>query len=48
MLVCMTSMLRISCAPDWYEPYRISLGIQAAGLVYVSGQAGIDEHGRRA
>ncbi|MGH3501030.1 MAG: RidA family protein [Nocardioidaceae bacterium] len=42
----MTSMQRITCDPDWYEPYRISLGIQAAGLLYVSGQAGIDEHGR--
>lgn len=42
----MASMQRITREPDWYEPYRISLGIQAAGLIHVSGQAGIDEHGR--
>lgn len=42
----MTSLQRITHEPDWYEPYRISLGIQADGLVYVSGQAGVDEHGR--
>lgn len=42
----MTSIRRITCERDWYEPYRISLGIQAAGLVFVSGQAGIDERGR--
>ncbi|MCA1191077.1 hypothetical protein [Saccharopolyspora sp. 6V] len=29
---------------DRYEPYRISLAMKANGLVFVSGQAGIDEH----
>lgn len=42
----MTSMQRVEHDPDWYEPYRISLAIKANGLVFVSGQAGIDEHGR--
>lgn len=36
---------RISADPDWYEPYAISLGLQVGNLVFVSGQAGIDEHG---
>lgn len=39
-------MERITRERDWYEPYRISLGIRAAGLIFVSGQAGIDEQGR--
>jgi enamine deaminase RidA (YjgF/YER057c/UK114 family) len=42
----MTSIQRVAHDPDWYEPYRISLAIKANGLVFVSGQAGIDEHGR--
>ncbi|GAA4060406.1 MULTISPECIES: RidA family protein [Actinomadura] len=37
---------RIATDPDWYEPYRISQAIRAGGFVHVSGQAGIDEHGR--
>lgn len=37
---------RISADPDWYEPYAISLGVQVGNLVFVSGQAGIDEDGR--
>ncbi|WP_396447435.1 RidA family protein [Actinomadura sp.] len=37
---------RIATAPDWYEPYRISQAIRAGGFIHVSGQAGIDEHGR--
>ncbi|WP_344427864.1 RidA family protein [Amycolatopsis minnesotensis] len=42
----MTSIERVTHDPDWYEPYRISLAIKANGLVFVSGQAGIDEQGR--
>ncbi|WP_024875059.1 RidA family protein [Saccharomonospora piscinae] len=42
----MSVIQRVSHDPDWYEPYRISLAIKAGGLVFVSGQAGIDEHGR--
>ncbi|MDT0318683.1 RidA family protein [Streptomyces millisiae] len=42
----MTAIERVENEPDWYEPYRISLGIKANGLVFVSGQAGIDEKGR--
>jgi 2-iminobutanoate/2-iminopropanoate deaminase len=44
----MTSMQRVTHDPDWYEPYRISLAIKANGLIFASGQAGIDEHGRTA
>ncbi|WP_243773236.1 RidA family protein [Actinomadura barringtoniae] len=39
-------MEQIATTPDWYEPYRISQAIRAAGLIYVSGQAGFDESGR--
>src|SRR5574338_537430 len=35
---------RVEHDPDWQEPYRISLAIKANGLVFVSGQVGIDEH----
>ncbi|QWF80759.1 RidA family protein [Amycolatopsis sp. CA-230715] len=42
----MTSPQRVTHDPDWYEPYRISLAIKANGLIFVSGQAGIDERGR--
>lgn len=42
----MTSLQRLTCERDWYEPYRISLGIRVGGFIYVSGQAGIDEQGR--
>src|SRR5882757_7190144 len=41
----MTSLERITHDPDWYEPYRISLAVRAHGLIFVSGQAGIDESG---
>lgn len=41
----MTSMQRVTHDPDWYEPYRISLAIRANDLIFVSGQAGIDETG---
>ncbi|GAA1841036.1 RidA family protein [Actinomadura bangladeshensis] len=37
---------RIATTPDWYEPYRISQAVRAGGFIHVSGQAGIDEHGR--
>jgi 2-iminobutanoate/2-iminopropanoate deaminase len=36
---------QISAEPDWYEPYAISLGIRVGNLVFVSGQAAVDEHG---
>jgi 2-iminobutanoate/2-iminopropanoate deaminase len=35
----------VSADPDWYEPYAISLGIRVGNLVFVSGQAAVDEHG---
>jgi 2-iminobutanoate/2-iminopropanoate deaminase len=37
---------RVTVEPDWYEPYRISQATRANGLIFVSGQAGIDESGR--
>jgi reactive intermediate/imine deaminase len=36
---------QISTDPDWYEPYAISQAIRLEGLVFVSGQSGIDEAG---
>ena len=36
---------RVSADPDWYEPYAISLGVRVGDLVFVSGQAAVDEHG---
>ena len=42
----MSTIQRITHDPDWYEPYNISLAVQAGGLIHLSGQAGIDEHGR--
>jgi len=40
-----TTRRQISAEPDWYEPYAISLGIRVGNLVFVSGQAAVDEHG---
>ena len=37
---------RVTVQPDWYEPYAISLGIRVGDLVFVSGQAAVDELGR--
>ena len=37
---------RVATTPDWYEPYAISQAITVGNLVFVSGQAGIDEAGR--
>ena len=37
---------QVSSDPDWYEPYAISLGIRLGDLVFVSGQASVDEMGR--
>lgn len=40
------ALRRIGGDPDWYQPYHISLATQVEDLLFVSGQAGIDEHGR--
>ena len=37
---------KITAPTDWYEPYAISLGVRVGDMVYVSGQAAVDEHGR--
>jgi 2-iminobutanoate/2-iminopropanoate deaminase len=39
---------RVATDPDWYEPYAISQAVRVGDLVFVSGQAGIDERGRTA
>jgi 2-iminobutanoate/2-iminopropanoate deaminase len=39
------SITKITAEPDWYEPYAISLGIRTGNLVFVSGQAAVDEQG---
>ena len=38
-----TARVRVSAERDWYEPYAISLGIRVGNLVFVSGQAAVDE-----
>ncbi|MGH3799635.1 MAG: RidA family protein [Pseudonocardiaceae bacterium] len=40
-----TTRHQISAEPDWYQPYAISLGIRVGNLVFVSGQAAVDELG---
>lgn len=37
---------RVRTDPDPYEPYRISQAIRIGDLLFVSGQAAIDEHGQ--
>jgi len=34
---------RITADPDWYEPYRISLALRVGNLLFVSGQAAVNE-----
>lgn len=36
----------VALTPDPYEPYLLSQGHRVGDLVYVSGQAGVDAHGR--
>jgi 2-iminobutanoate/2-iminopropanoate deaminase len=36
---------RISTDPDPFEPFRISLGFRVGDMIYLSGQASIDESG---
>lgn len=37
---------RVSTKPDPYEPYRISQGMRVGNLLFVSGQAAIDQRGQ--
>jgi len=37
---------RITTDPDPYEPFRLALGYRVGDLLFVSGQAGIDELGQ--
>jgi 2-iminobutanoate/2-iminopropanoate deaminase len=41
----MTDAERIPLDPDPLEPYRIAAGYRVGDLVFLSGQAAIDEHG---
>ncbi|WP_241194245.1 RidA family protein, partial [Streptomyces sp. SID10115] len=41
-----TTRVRVTADPDWYESADISLGIRFGDLVFTSGQAPVDEHGR--
>jgi enamine deaminase RidA (YjgF/YER057c/UK114 family) len=41
----MTTMQRIHPGPAWYEPHRSSPASKTGALMFVSGQAGIGEHG---
>jgi len=37
---------RITIDPDPYEPFRLVLGYRLGDLLFISGQAAIDEHGQ--
>ena len=37
---------RVTTEPDPYEPYLLSQGIRAGGLVFISGQAGYGQDGQ--
>lgn len=37
---------RITTDPDPFEPFKIALGYRVGDLVFISGQASIDEHGQ--
>ena len=41
----MSEIRQVATDPDPYAPYRISQAIRFGDLVFVSGQAAIDEHG---
>jgi len=45
LMETMTARHQITTHPDWYEPFAISLGIRVGNLVFVSGQAAVDERG---
>lgn len=40
-----TNAFRVKTAPDFYAPFRIAQAYRVNGLVYISGQASIDEEG---
>ena len=37
---------RVTADPDWYEPYKISLGIRVGDLLFISGQVAVTEEGK--
>jgi reactive intermediate/imine deaminase len=37
---------RIKTDPDPYEPFRLAQGYRVGEMLYISGQAAIDEHGQ--
>lgn len=42
----MVRIERIRTDPDPYEPFRLAQGYRVGDLLFVSGQAAIDEHGQ--
>ena len=46
MAQSMTQAKRIHMVPDNYEPFNIALGYRVGNLVFISGQAAIDDQGR--
>ncbi len=42
----MTEISQIRLDPDPYEPFRLSQGFRVGDLVFVSGQAALDENGQ--
>ncbi len=40
-----TQAKRITMDPDYYEPFKIALGYRVGNLVFLSGQASINERG---
>lgn len=42
----MVRIERIRTEPDPYEPFRLAQGYRVGDLLFVSGQAAIDEHGQ--
>lgn len=42
----MVRIERIKTDPDPYEPFRLAQGYRVGELLFVSGQAAIDEHGQ--
>ena len=40
-----TNAIRIKTDPDFYEPFKIAQAYRVGDLIFVSGQAAVNEHG---
>ena len=40
-----TNAIRIKTDPDFYEPFKIAQGYRVGDLIFVSGQAAVNEQG---